>query len=70
MRTFQPGTTVTARSICDYECIFTCDIIARTPKTATVLVMGKEKRCKISQDSESEYMLPMGRYSMAPIFRP
>lgn len=34
MKTFQPGTTVTARSICDYECIFTCDIIATTPKTA------------------------------------
>lgn len=44
-------------------------VIARTPKTAIVLLHGKETRCKIhvSYNGEKEYIYPYGRHSMAAV---
>ena len=64
----ESGTTLTARSICDSDCIFSLQVISRTAKTATVKFLGREKRTKIHTDDRGEYIMPE-RYSMAPTFR-
>jgi predicted choloylglycine hydrolase len=69
-RTIQPGQTLTARSACDYECIFRVTVIERKNSFATVKVMGSEKRVKINKDScGNEFVYAMGKHSMAPVFR-
>jgi hypothetical protein len=67
--TITPGTTLTARSICDYNCIFSAQIISRTKSMATVKAMGKVSKCKIYTDERGEFIFALGKYSMAPIFR-
>ncbi len=63
-------TTLTARSACDHNCIFTAKLIKRTAKTATVKAMNITRRCKIYTNSEGkEYIFALGKYSMAPIFK-
>ena len=63
-------TTLTARSACDYNCIFKATLIKRTKKTATVKAMNIIRRCKIYTDLEGkEYIYALGQYSMAPKFR-
>lgn len=68
---FTVGQTVATRSICDYDCIFTAEVIKRTAKTVTIRMYGREeKRCKIQlNDDGVEYIYPHGRYSMAAIFK-
>jgi len=63
-------TYITARSICDYDCIFKAEIIKRTAKTLTVKAMGIERRCNIQQNTSGELgVYALGRYSMAPFFK-
>jgi len=71
MKKIQVGTTLTARSACDHECIFTAEVLKRTAKTVTVKTMEGVKRCKIqiSYDGKNEFVYALGRYSMCPIFR-
>lgn len=68
-KTIQAGTTLTTRSICDADCIFTCKVIKRTAKRATVLIDGQTKTCGIKQRDGVEFIMPYGNYSMAPTFR-
>ena len=71
MKKFTANQEVTARSVCNHDCVFEGTIIKRTAKTVTVKTMMKGvTRCKIHLDIEgNEYIFPFGKYSMAPIFR-
>lgn len=69
---FQVGKTYFCRSACDYDCIWTFRVISRT--TSTVTFEGDfnnvdRKTLRIPKDSAMdgiEYVMPFGRYSMAP----
>ncbi len=70
MNTFIENQTLEARSACNYDCIFTGKVIKRTAKTVTVDIKSfGEKRCKIHNTGDGDFIYPLGRYSMAPIFR-
>jgi len=69
MNTIQPNTTLTARSICDFDCIFKVEVIERKGSFVTVKAMGNVKRVKVMADDRGEYIYALGKYSMAPIFR-
>lgn len=69
MNAITAGQTLTARSACDSECIFSVEVVARTAKTARVIVRGEESRCKIHTSPDGrEYIMALGTYSMAPAF--
>ena len=65
------GDTLTARSVCDHNCVFSVEIIARKGNFATVKTsMDGTSRKKIHKDSDgNEFLFALGQYSMAPIFR-
>jgi hypothetical protein len=70
MTTIQPGQTLTARSACNYDCVFSAHVVARKGQFATVTTaMNGTKRVKIHNDGETEFVFALGRYSMAPVFR-
>lgn len=69
MKTIKQGQTLTARSICDSDCIFKVTILERKGNFVTVNVMNNAKRVKIFSDNETEFIYAHGRFSMAPIFR-
>jgi hypothetical protein len=60
---------LTARSICDHNCIWTARVIKRTAATATVEIDGNIKRCKIHNHEGKEFIFALGQYSMAPVFK-
>lgn len=64
---FQIGKTYSARSICDYECVFEWTVISRSAKQITL----KDKHGRISKRGVRTYdgaevCSPLGRYSMSP----
>jgi len=61
--------TLTARSACDYDCIFEVEEIKRTAKTVTIKYRGEQRRCKIHTICGEQYIFALGQYSMAPMFR-
>ena len=61
--------TLTARSACDYDCIFEVEEIKRTAKTVTIKYRGEQRRCKIHTICGERYIFALGQYSMAPMFR-
>jgi hypothetical protein len=69
LKTIKPGTTLTARSIGDHNCIFSVKVLSRTDKTATVEYHGEKKRCKIHVWDNCETIYALGQYSMAPSFK-
>ena len=69
MKTIKPNTTLTARSVCNHDCVFTLTVISRTPKTATVKDGEQTKRTKIHTDTNGDEYLRPESYSMAPIYR-
>jgi hypothetical protein len=68
MKLIESNTTLTARSICDYDCIYSLTVLNRKGSFATVRFQGNEKRVKVRNDGDCEYLRP-DNYSMAPIFR-
>lgn len=68
MKKIEVGTTLEARSSCDYECIFRAKVISRTAKRATVQIHGETKTCGIKVRDGVEFIMALGSYSMAPIF--
>lgn len=74
MKQFEVGKKYSARSACDYECVWTFKVIKRT--AATVTLSGnfyngvKSKTFRVNQKEAErwgyETILPLGRYSMAP----
>ena len=61
--------TLKARSGCDYNCVFTAEILERKGQFVTVKAEGSTKRLKVMADERGEYIWALGRYSMAPVFR-
>jgi hypothetical protein len=64
---FQVGKTYSTRSICDYECILSFTILARTDKYVTVDVNCKTVRRGISIYEGVEKFKPYGTYSMCAV---
>jgi len=70
IKTISAGQTLKARSICDYEAIFTAEVIERKGSFVTVKAMNNTKRVKVQKDSDgNEFIYALGKYSMCPIFR-
>ena len=67
--TITANTTLTARSIGDYNCIFSVEILDRKKSFVTVKAMGSISRVKVYSDDKGEFIYAFGKYSMAPIFR-
>jgi len=63
------GTTLTARSVCDSNCIFHVSVIERKGSFVTIEAMGNTKRVKVMSDESGEFIYALGKYSMCPIFR-
>lgn len=65
---FQVGTTYGARSLCDYDCIFTFTVTKRTDKTVWLKASdGRIKSRRVRIWDGVEACDPQGRYSMSPI---
>ena len=62
---FEVGKTYYARSLCDYDCIESFTILARTAKQVTVNVQGKVVRRGLNIWEGVEHFYPHGKYSMA-----
>ena len=67
MTDFKIGRIYEARSICDYDTIFSFRILSRTAKTVTVNVHGKIVRRGISLWNGIEQFKPFGSYSMCTV---
>lgn len=65
------GDTLHARSACDQGAKFTATVIERKGKFATIHVDGEvdPQRRQVRTDDRGEFILALGRYSMAPCFR-
>ena len=68
-KTIKPNSALTAKSVCDSDCIFSITVIKRTAKMATIIHQGNEMRVKIKLDSDGNEFLKPDNYSMAPVFR-
>jgi len=64
---FQVGNTYATRSICDYDSIFSFEILGRTAKSVTVKVHGKVVRRGVSVYDGVEQFRPFGTYSMCAV---
>lgn len=67
--TIKTGQTLTARSICDYDCIYSVQVLERKGGFATVKAQGNIRRVKVMNTGDGEFIYALGKYSMAPIFR-
>lgn len=67
MMKFEIGKTYTTRNVCDYDCVFTIEVIKRTDKTITYKEEDTVRRAKIRFNNDCEY-IRIGNYSMAPNF--
>ena len=68
-KTIKEGQTLTARSVCDNDCIFTAFVLWRNARFVKVKVQGNIKRMKVYSGPDGEFIYAMGKYSMCPIFR-
>ena len=66
---FKQGQQLSSRSICDYNCIYTSTVLKRTDKTITIDIRGDSKRCKVHEYEGVEFIYPLGKYSMCPVFK-
>jgi hypothetical protein len=69
MKKFEIGKTYFARSACDHNCIWHYTVTARTPKTVTLSGDDGTITRRVKGDSDGEYCLPQGSFSMAPVLR-
>ena len=70
MKKFEIGKTYSTRSACDYECVFSFEVVRRTEKTVWIKdrMQGIKGR-RVEIDEGVEMIRPYGSYSMAPIIR-
>ena len=68
MNTFTQNQKLSASSICDHNCIFMATVVKRTAKTVTIKDDRGERRCKIHNYGDGEFIFPYGQYSMAATF--
>jgi hypothetical protein len=65
---FTVGQHLACRSLCDYDCIFRFEVVARTAKFVTLKYFSDLKRVGIKVDRDgNEYCLPFGNYSMSAL---
>lgn len=64
---FEVGKTYWARSLCDYDCIHSFTILARTPKQITTSVRGTTVKRGLCVSDGIENFKPFGSYSMAAV---
>jgi hypothetical protein len=67
--TIQTGTTLTATSIGDSNCIWTATVIERKGNFITAIINGEVVRKKVNVYNGEEFVYLLGKYSMAPTFR-
>ena len=72
MKKFEIGKTYSMRSACNYDCVWTYEVIARTAQMITLKDdFGKITKCRIAKQTseyfKAECVKPLGSYSMAPI---
>lgn len=68
MKKFIVGREYTARSACDYNCIFRFVVTRRTEKSVWISEHGETpQRRVIDVYGDEETIRPYGNYSMAPI---
>jgi len=67
--TFKVGNTYSCRSICDYNCIFSFEVVKRTASTVSIKSGGKIVRRKVRVFDGVVCLAPHGRYSMSPVLR-
>ena len=68
MNTIKTGQILTAKSICDHNCIFELQVIERKGNFATIQYNGIIRKTKVREFWGSEYLRP-DNYSMAPSFQ-
>jgi hypothetical protein len=62
--------TLTTRLITDADIILTAELLSVKGNFATILFDGEQKKCKVYTSFDgSKYILPLGKYSMAPSFK-
>jgi hypothetical protein len=68
MKKFQVNNVYEARSLCNYDCVFSFTVIKRTKKQVTLKdnVTGEIFRRGIFIWQDNEACRPYGSYSMAP----
>ncbi len=64
---FEIGKKYSTRSVCDHNCIYTAEIIRKTPKMVVIKIEGKIKRCKVHTWEGDQFFYPLGHYSMCPV---
>ena len=64
--TIQPNTTITVHFIGDSQLRPTLKVIDRKGNFVTVIIDAIAQRRKIYNSLDREYILPYGKYSMAP----
>jgi len=71
IQSFQVGHLVSATSVCDHECVWTFEVVARTAKFVTLRNVRTDEtyRVGVKVSDGEEWTLPFGSYSMAPIVR-
>jgi len=63
------GDTLTGRSPCHHDCIFSAQVIERKGDFAKIRFQNSTKRVKIHVIDDVEFIFPAGRYSMAPVLK-
>ena len=68
---FFVGQELSAKSICNSDCVFKATVLKRTAKFVTLQMEGENEavRVGITTTDGVERVWPLGRYSMAPSFR-
>jgi hypothetical protein len=74
IKTFKAGSKYSCRSVYDRNCVWTFLVTKRTAKSIWLEDVDgaiESKRYVVKEDYrvETEMVLPLGRYSMAPILR-
>ena len=69
MAKFEAGKEYSFNWYCEDGGTSRLTIVSRTEKTVVISYKGEQKRKKIYVDSNGEYIMPTGSYSMAPICR-
>lgn len=74
IKQFEVGKEYSMRSACNYDCVWTYKVIARTKCTVTLTNKRKDQiTCRIikkfTEMDNVEQVRPLGNYSMAPILR-
>jgi hypothetical protein len=69
MHTFEVGQILKTRSICNYDCVYTAEVMKRTAKTITIKEGDEIKTRRIFIYDDVECIKPHGNYSMSATFR-